>query len=1144
MSIMHDGPWKESAPWPFLRAIHKLAPGQRYFSGNEWRGYQAPDINGSLVWQSTIHKVNVEQWHTDGILAYDTVEKARLGARDYLPELGYYQLLTGSGNLWELTVAKNEQEAAATGLLDRFFRMDFDVSAEKKYEGPGGACSIEHAVYSGWKTVTLPASWQTQGFDFPIYTNVTYPWDNAYGNGPKRPPVPPAAFNPIGFYRRRFSVDPAWLENGFHVILTFGGVESAMYLYVNGHEVGYSESSFDAHDFNITPFLRQDGGENLVAVRVHRWCDGSWIEDQDMFRLAGIFRDVTLSARPPVYIRDYRVETDLDADFLDANLNLFFEVVNGSDAPAVDYAVDVRLFDDAGSQLFAEAPLEGGVGTLMPDMKGTVSLKRHITAPSKWSAEHPALYTLVASLYNKATGKRMESVSKQVGFRKVTFTRTEVDAEYNKVTEHYEQIKLNGKPLLFKGTNRHDNCYNTGRYVSRELYETDVLLMKRYNINALRTSHYPNDPYLYYLCDKYGLYVMAEANVECHASSADELQPYMETCFRDNIAANVYAKRNYPCVVMWSLGNESGPSEKTKLFQKAIQEIVRVIDPTLPVHYEPLFDRGGVDVASRMYPKLTDSDGFGQRPDSMPYLMCEYNHAMGNGMGGMEIYWEAVRRYPNFIGGFIWDWVDQSIAMEIPEDLREGAAKAPVFTKAQDMKGRFFAYGGDFGDTPNDHSFCADGIVSCDRTIQPEIFEVKYLYQSLWFTSGGAALARQEIEVYNEFLFTNADQFSITWAFMEDGIQLQGGVLPLQVKPGARKHIFIPFVLPSSPKAGAEYYLNLSAVTKEDSPWAEKGWEVAYGQIPIPVAAGLMPPRVMMESPPMAVREESGEITAAGQTFFLSVSKETGLLTEYRHQGKLLLAGPVPCYWRAVTDNDQYCCDKQWQGAADSITAAVCVQLQEDNRIVIQAEQFLAAGTCQSLQYTIYSTGAVTVHSTLIPGSKMGDLLRVGAEITLPAEYENIRYYGMGPHECYCDRKASGAIGQFSTTATDSFVSFIRPQESGNRMDVRYIAVESPEHAVGLLAVGSRPFQAKVLHYSYRDYLDVKHPHQLPAQNKTVLSLDMASVGLGYATNGHCGQQFRLPADRTYSYEYTLIPYEKRELDLMEESKYWRECSH
>lgn len=517
-------PWDASAAWPAMTSISKWEKNQTYFTYKEWTGEKAStDINGDPVRQADVFGVNREEAHASETLPYDSVEAAVKGAVDYdLEQSVYYQLLTGEENDWELTVYKNATLAEQAGVTQNFYKADFKTTP---YTGTGEVESYETANYGcGWKTVTLPASWQTQGFDFPIYSNSAMPW-KAYGNAGGSDidlvPLAPTVTNPVGFYRHTFDVDTDWLRDGKKVYISFKGVESAMYLYVNGHEVGYTENSFDAHDFDITPFLNEDGKDNLLAVRVHRWCDGSWLEDQDFLRLGGIFRDVVLYATPAVHLRDYKVETDLDETFTDADLKLRLNISNMSSEEVDSFGVDVRLFDADGNNILATDPLRADVPAIASGEEGIINIERFIEAPHLWSDENPYLYTLVISLYDKASGKHFESIAQQLGFREITFTMTEVDENYNKITKQYETIKLNGQPLVFKGTNRHDLSPYTGRYVSHELYETDLQMMKQSNINAVRTSHYPNDNYFYYLCDKYGLLVMAEANMESHALEGD-----------------------------------------------------------------------------------------------------------------------------------------------------------------------------------------------------------------------------------------------------------------------------------------------------------------------------------------------------------------------------------------------------------------------------------------------------------------------------------------------------------------------------------------------------------------------------------------------------------------------------------------------
>lgn len=1366
-------PWNDSANWPKLTAKNDLVPGTKYFSMNEWKGTVSPDVTGAAKQQSQIFSVNEEAAHTDGTLAYATVEDARLGALDYNLELGYYKLLTGSDDQWDLTVVKNEADAISSGLAADFYKTDFDVSAQPQYNGSGKVATSQTAVFGGWKKVTLPASWQMQGFDFPIYTNVAYPWPNAYGNGGLTVPQAPTVFNPIGFYRRSFTVDPAWLKNGFKVYMNFDGVESSMYLYINGKQVGYGEGTYEKHEFDVTPFLKTDGSENVLAVRVQRWSDNSFGEDQDTFRLGGIFRNVYVTALPPVNIADYKIETDLDDDFVNATLKTSFKVRNQSTSNVSNYGVDVKLFDAAGVNILANAPVRGNVSAIVSGADTTVQLSAPVQNPQKWSDESPYLYIMVATLYDKTSGKRFESVSKQVGFREITFTKTDVDANYTKTTDNYEQIKINGQRLLFRGVNRHDSDYDTGRYVSKENYLRELTLMKQYNINAIRTSHYPNDPYFYYLCNKMGFLVMAEAGFECHGlGDADVLQPYLEDYYRGVLEFNVQSKKNDPSVVMWSLGNEAGASNGSKMFQRAIKEVLRPIDDTRPVHFEPLHDSGGVDVIGRMYPGLSNLDSYGTRSDHMPFVLMEYDHAIGNEIGVLDKHWDYIRKYPNFMGGFIWDWGDKSLAMDMPNKYTEikadksandfigkltgsvtldtsspvgksltgymsvaaglnpdagkigdalsgnnpftlemtvkqnsdkekfntliakgdsqlvfrttkdvgitfftktnngwkdtayafpenwlgnwhhiaavfdgqnyqvycdgvqltkiegdggigegssilkseydlsvnlepekgligdnsvamvrvynkaltkeeldaqGAAdtagsgyaydasssnvllwldfssavtqikttSALDYYKGTDMEGRFFAYGGDFGDSPNDGDFCATGLITAKGEVQPELYEVKYEYQKIWMTGDYNKILSRKVDIYNESSFTNLNVYDFTWSLIEDGEEIGTGKLNVDCAPGKTVTVDVPFVMPAALKPDGEYYLDISVRLKSDTLWAEAGHEIAYAQMKVPASVSNVPGIDVSACPTISKTETAAEIILTGTDFSVSFNKATGIISSYKYKGDTIISnGPAPTYWRAPTNNDQYVGDSKWQNANKNITAKVeGAPVSGNRRFIIEVEQTLtnAQSSKQYLTYTVYGSGEISVQSKLTPNSGMGDLLKVGTAITLPMSYENVTFYGTGPHDCYSDRKASGKVGVYETTVTESFVPYIKPQESGNKMDVRYAAVEDPAKNTGLLVVGKQNLNISALHYAHEDYKDVKHTYQMPEPNKTVLNIDLVSAGLGYATNGPSGNEYRILSSNEYSYEYTIVPYNKSTDNIGDISKKWRD---
>lgn len=1373
--------WDEQKAPDCAASISDVGPDQTYFSGDEWKGITSGGVN----WADVV-EINRLEPHSSETIPYDSVEKAREGAVDYKPELSdYYKLITGKGNDWQLAVYKNMDTAREAGVLDHFYKTDYDMSAAPSYEGDRTIGTYGTAYYGGFQTVTLPASWQTQGFDFPIYSNINIPWGGAYGNAATKVPNAPLVTNPVGFYRYYLDVDETWMAENRKVFLSFQGVESAMYLYVNGHEVGYSEDSFDAAEFDITPFLNEDGKRNLIAVKVVRWCDGSFLEDQDFIRLAGIFRDVYVYSTPSAYLEDYKVETDLDENFENADLNLSIDLKNMSaeDISADELAVDVKLFDENGTDVFADAPLQGSFDAAASGEQATLALSGKLIRPHLWYDEDPYLYTMVLTLYNKNSGAYYESISQQLGVREITFTKTVIDGNYNNITDYYETVLLNGRPFKFRGTDRHDMDPEYGRYISREMYIKDIELMKQYNINSIRTSHYPNDKYLYYLCDKYGLFVMAECNVESHGIDSDEMGRHLEAAVRDRLNTHMNIEKNRTSILMWSFGNESGNSSQTKVIQKAIKEVMKPIDHTRPIHYCGLGESGGTDIDSQMYAGVEGVYAKGQVQNHMPYLQCEYAHAMGNSVGNLYEYWEAFRSSDNILGGFIWDWVDQSIATEFPggteqstiladqgsgkftgtlegkiiddpsspngkaldgnsllsaetapeasarinaafsggnpftmeawvfqkeagtyntimakgdyqaavrtmgtenivfyvynggwvqndfrapsdwigkwhhlavevegtemrvycdgeplecwgtlapvsspiresdepfgigiesnhmgqrdgknkyayvrvyskalsqeelkqqrkADLGEGEYAVPVtdesvvlwmdYSKAENigsikreyydyyanvgnekMAGKYYAYGGCWGDTINDGNFCQNGLVGPDRSVQDELYEVKYVYQKFWFDADVIDLQNHKLTVSNESILHDLSAYDVVYELLEDGTAVDSGTLAgSSCAPGETVDISVPFQMPEQKAADAEYFLNLSVRLKEDTLWAKKGHEIAYAQFNVPAEVENVPEPA--HTAKLSVEEDEDQYTLSGDQFAVTFRKETGLIGSYTYGGQTVIEqGPVPNYWRGLLDNDwsDVGSNRMWENANADITAASWkAALAEDGTYcTIETELNLpnAEGSVQTLTYRIYGTGEIRVSSTLNPSSTAPQLLRVGAEITMPEGYEAITWYGNGPQETLLDRKSGGRIGLYQSTVSDSFYPYPKPQASGNKTAVRYIAVEDPAKPTGLLVVSDTEMEASALHFKTSDFRDVMTTYQLPDTDYTILNVDYISKGTGGAT---CGpgtlSQYRLPNDgRAYSYSYTIVPYQKAETtDLTALSKLWRDA--
>ena len=1345
---------------PTFTAMADAAPGTTYFTGKEWTGeVNSRDIHGDPVKQSAVFGVNREAAHATDTQPYDTVDNAIAGAvsGDWTHS-PYYQLLTGEGQNWQLTVYRNMEDAAE--VANRFYAPDYTGAAETPYTGSGVVQDYAHADYGcGWRTVTLPAGWQTQGFDFSIYTNINTPWKGVYGNegagmaDKDLVPAVPTVTNPVGFYRRTFDVDADWLENGRRVFVSFQGVESAMYLYVNGYEVGYTEDSYDAHDFDITPYLTVDGKDNLLAVRVHRWCDGSWLEDQDVLRMGGIFRDVFLYTTEAVYIRDYKVETNLDDAYTNATLSLSVQVADrsGEDFDAARFGVQAQLFDADGASV---TTLETDVAALNSGGETSAALSKLVRAPRLWSDEDPYLYTLVLSLIDRRSGARFATVSQQLGFRKITFTKTAVDRNYNNVTPTYDTIRLNGKPLLFRGVNRHDNNPATGKYVPHELYETDIRIMKENNINAVRTSHYPDDRYFYYLCDKYGILVMAETNAESHAlqGDSDVMARYFTESYRDRLTANIQAQKNRACVVMWSLGNECGDTPQTKMFQKAIQEVVRPLDATRPVHYEGLQGRGGVDVYSNMYPSVETLADRGRDANHMPYVLCEYVFSMGNSTGNLKEYWDQIRAYDNLIGAFVWDFVDKTVTTPLPvsqvltvdksrynlkaslegtiadsdtwgkaltegyvvvqtadaldealsgrrpftlemqlnphgsgtyqslmcksdhqvslrvyDDRRldlvlfadgdwrvssfrlpanwrdnwhhlavtfdgthttmycdgtkltrtddaavtaaiprsdypfainydaetgrtgdnevalarvyarqltpaeiaaQGAADhgrgdyavAPddesvrlwldfaAFTDADYHEdtdgvwdyygnGHYFGYGGDWGKAIHDGSYMCDGLVSADRTVQPEMQEVKYVQQPIWFSLNAAS---GEVTITNELRFVDTSRYVFEWELIEDGKAIQSGAFDAAVAPLDQATVTLPYTLPSAPKAGAEYFVNLRAVWREDCGIVKAGTVAAHEQAKVALETAKVAPVVAAACPAVTVTD-GDTLTLTGERFTLTFDKASGSITNYTYDDQTLLTGFAPNYWRAQMDSDRQ--NSAWRAAGRTAVLAD-MQVREMTgavRVTVTLALPDVGNSKQTYVYTVYGSGEIHVDATLTPDAVTGELLKVGAEWILPDAYEQIRFYGEGPQECYIDRRQGAEVGLYDTTVSDSFFPFVRPQTSGNHTGVRWMALTAENSPVGLAVVGAQPLEASALPYRIGDYAGRSHPYEMPKTDYTVLNVDMISAGLG---GGACGpstrEEYRLYPDHTYAYSYTLLPFDRAADDMMERSKAWR----
>jgi beta-galactosidase/beta-glucuronidase len=920
----------------------------------------------------------------------------------------------------------------------------------------------------GWASLPVPGNWQMSGYGKPNYTNIAYPY-------PVDPPRVPQE-NPVGLYRRTFHLPAAWeeMEPGRQVLLIFEGVDSAFTVWLNGREVGYSQGSHMPSEFNVTPYVRP--GENLLAVQVFQWSDASYLEDQDMWRLSGIFRDVSLLATPGAHVRDVRIRTHLDASYTDAVLSLEVTLRNDAREPAEGLRVTASLLDADGDPV-ADQPL-GDALRLGPGEERALAAEIAVAAPRKWSAEEPHLYTLLVSV-SGSEGTLREVHRVAIGFRQVEVAGG--------------RLRLNGVPLVLKGVNRHEFDPDTGHAVSLESMVRDVVLMKRHNINTVRTSHYPPDPRWLDLCDRYGLYVIDEADLETHGfgyiGALNQLacDPDWERAFLDRAERMVERDKNHACVIMWSLGNESGYGPN----HDAMAAWIRQADPTRPIHYEQAGEAPVVDVVSVMYPTVEAIIRQGERTDDpRPFFMCEYAHAMGNGPGNLKEYWDAIERHPRLLGGCVWEWADHGIRRRTPAGEE------------------WFAYGGDFGDEPNDGNFCIDGLNFPDRIPHSGLIEYKKVLEPVRVEP--VDLAAGKVKITNRYQFASLADLQATWSLLrDDELLAQGTLPPLEAPPGGEVTVTLPYVRPA-PRPGATYWLNLRFALREATSWAPAGHEVAWAQLALPLETPPAPRLAVAAMPPLDLVESERELVIRGEEFRLVFDRRDGTLSAWEcHGTPLISAGPRLNLWRAPTDNDVRAA-QEWRKAGldrlrPRVDDVVCRRrspqaIEIETHAIFVAYSLAPALTCTS-RYLFYGTGAVVITTRITPRSGLPNLPRIGLQMRLPAGFDRFAWYGRGPHESYNDRKESAKVGVYRGTVQEQFVPYIRPQENGNKTDVRWAAVTNAR-GMGLLAVGMPLLNVSAHHYALEDLTRARHHHELTPREETFLYLDHAQAGLGSQSCG------------------------------------------
>ncbi|MCM3111800.1 glycoside hydrolase family 2 TIM barrel-domain containing protein [Lederbergia lenta] len=1031
-----------------------------------------PPKNGYPEWNNNpeIFQLNRHEAHAT-LMPYHTVEEALKGKREASKN---YQSLNGQ---WKFSFS----ETPDTRNLE-FFKADFD--------------------YSKWDEIKVPAHWQLEGYDYPQYTNVRYPWIDTEE---LEAPFAPTKYNPVGQYITTFKVSDSWKNQPVYISLQ--GVESAFYIWLNGELVGYSEDTFTPAEFDLTPYLID--GENKLAVEVYRWSDASWLEDQDFWRLSGIFRDVYLYSTPLTHVQDFFVNTELDEDYRNAELKIDAKVTNYLAEKNNGVTFEAMLFDE-NQQEVLETPLTVKV-EISEQKKKDIHTSVLVENPRKWSAEHPNLYTLVISLKGE-NGNLIETLSCKVGFRKFELKDG--------------LMKINGERIVFKGTNRHEFNADKGRAIDHEDMVHDIILMKQNNINSVRTSHYPNNPYLYELCDEYGLYVIDENNLETHGTwkyGQKELEnaipgskPEWTENVLDRCNSMFQRDKNHPSIIIWSLGNESfGGDNFLKMHQ-----FFKDVDPSRLVHYEGVFhyrpSEAASDMESTMYVSPENVEKYALEAETAekqakPYIICEYSHAMGNSNGNLYKYTELFDKYPILQGAFIWDWRDQAIRTKTEEGIE------------------FLAYGGDFGESPHDGNFSGNGLIFADGTPTPKLLEVKRCYQNVEFTA--VDLEKGIISIWNKNLFTNVSEYELRYEITVDGKSVKVGQAELNIEPLTTGKVYLDYVL-TDIEAKGELILTVSLHLKDATTWAEQGHEIAYDQFILREGV-IGNDKVKLGE--LNVNDQSEELIVSTEQISVRFNKQTGDLVSYKVSGVELLKSPlIPNYWRAMIDNDigsglnERSAAWREAGAKRKLESFHVESKNDQVNVTVNYLLPTVNGSKTEIRYTISGNGEIIVASKLTPGADLPEIPEVGVLFTMDQPFENLEWYGRGPHENYIDKKKSAKIGLHNGKVKDQYVPYLKPQECGNKTDVRWATVTNNE-GVGLKITGLPTVEVNVLPYTPSELEEASHFYKLPVSNQSVVRVNFRQMGVGgddsWSQKTH--PEFTIYADQEYIYSFTLAPISK-----------------
>ncbi|WP_075186609.1 glycoside hydrolase family 2 TIM barrel-domain containing protein [Teredinibacter haidensis] len=953
---------------------------------------------------------------------------------------------------------------------------------------------------SRWVDFPVPANWEINGYGIPFYRSHACFIPDAV------PPQMPLSYNPVGTYRKTFTLDESWLEK--ETFIHFGAVKSAFYLYVNGKMVGYSQDSKTQAEFNLTSYLKP--GENLVALEVYRYSDGSYFECQDMWRMSGIERDVYLYTAPKVRMRDFHAYTSLQDSYRDGVLEFDIDLENHTKESVSSYTVDVRVIDNENKAVIFQRLSAGKIGAYQ---EKTLAFRNVINAVNAWSAEIPNLYRLELTL-NDGAGKTVEYIQRNIGFRSTELKNG--------------NILINGKAVLFKGVNRHEHDPRTGHVISRESMVRDIQMLKQYNFNAVRLSHYPNDPYLYDLADSYGLYVMDEANIESHGIGAANQGPYnpsvhpvnkpeWKAAYLDRIKNMYERSKNSASVVMRSLGNESGdgPNLEASFDWLKAQE-------SSPVISEQAQLRRHTDAYGQMYATIDSITHYAEsQHDDRPVILIEYEHAMGNSLGNFKEYWDTFEKYSALQGGFIWDWVDQT------------------FEKTTADGTTFWAYGGDMepAGTQHDDSFCANGLVDANRKPYPYLYEAKRVHQNIGFSAEN--ISRGKINIQNKYYFSDLRRYVLSWDLQADGVIVaRGRDIPLGA--AAQNAEIIQLNYNHDFDESKEYFLNLTVIDTRETLFSAKGHSIASGQLAFPFK--LMSEREVGRSHLSVVNKKSG-VTVSGKGFRYGFDKQLGKLNSINYAGReLLLSQPRPNFWRAPVDNDfdiesYHTSLSKWQNVGKEMALiSFSVEKPGKDEVKISTEHFISSIESRYfMTHTIYASGEVNVDVWFYaaPHQKQPEFPRFGVIFELDKNFNSIDYYGRGPHENYWDRKASADIGLYTTSVNDLYVPYVRPQENGLRTDVRHVAFYGDD-GKGIQFLGKPHLSFGAEYYSQDDYDQSKdqwkkrniHPHELKKGKGIYVKIDHRHRGVGGTDSWGSPPLFKYTVPwLDYRYQYAFKPY-------------------